>query len=702
MKLRDKLLFVIIFSLLLQFFVSSVFTLFTFVDQSESALTDELYSSWDRVYWYMENIKHLHFTQLYSLKNLIKYYLNNSYKNEDWLSVISFFEKNLEYSQIVVTDRNYEILKNSSFQYLDTNGIRKIISNYSYNFTTNRFFINEPLAELYLITGTKVISDIDNDKQFYIFFIKKIDEKLTDIIAQELGINIAFFYDDMFVCSSIPAFYLVPENYLGNVSSLETNIGPYDFLVKVFSTDLDKKLYLTILNSPLDTEVYLSKLITSFIFAFILTLIVAVVIAIGMTSFFTSPFITLQTWLDKYMKTGKLEKLTIRTKDEIGFLAQSFYTIADKVLKEEAVIKNQLNKITFLNKYNENILSNLQAGVFVVDSDFRVEYCNNYINRLLNTKMNELLNIHIYDLLKKYFITSDNIKKLKEHNIKKYTQIPNILYEQSKSEKINFMLKIIPLWISRRKVKTLLVLEDITKTEQFWEKIVQAEKIASVGLLSAGMAHEINNPLGSILSHVQYLTAVESDPEKLDSLKWIADETRRIAELIEKLLSFAREDSALMEKTSVNPAIIEMLGFMKHDLKKRNINVVTELKPELPPALLQSNKLKQVLFNIILNSSHAINKNGTITINSDTNNSFDNSIIILISDTGKGISKSDFNRVFDPFFTTKIGERSTGLGLSICYSIITNAGGEIKVLKSSEKGTTMRIMLKTQEGKNEL
>jgi C4-dicarboxylate-specific signal transduction histidine kinase len=395
------------------------------------------------------------------------------------------------------------------------------------------------------------------------------------------------------------------------------------------------------------------------------------------------------------MKSGELEKLSIKTKDEIGFLAQSFYTIADKVIKEEAVIKNQLNRITFLNKYNENILSNLQAGVFVVDSDSKIEYCNNYIIHLLNAKKNELQNIHIYDLLKKYFITSGNIKRLKERNIKKYTQIPNIFFEQSKSERINFMLKVIPLWISRRKVKTLIVLEDITKTEQFWEKMVQAEKIASVGLLSAGMAHEINNPLGSILSHVQYLTAVESEPEKLDSLKWIADETRRIADLIERLLSFAREDSELMERASVNPAISEMLVFMKHDLKKRNINVVTELNKDLPPVLLKSNKLKQVLFNVILNASHAIDKNGTITINSDVNGNGGKSVIILVSDTGKGIPSEDFQRIFDPFFTTKMGERGTGLGLSICYSIITKAGGEIKVLNSSERGTTIRIQLKT-------
>ncbi len=478
------------------------------------------------------------------------------------------------------------------------------------------------------------------------------------------------------------------------MNSLETNIGPYDFLLKVFSADLNKKLYLVVLNSSLDTEVYLRKLITSYFIAFILTLIVSVVFAITMTSFFTSPFTKLQKWLDKYMKTGKLEKLSIKTKDEIGFVAKSFYTIADKVIKEEAVIKNQLNKITFLNKYNENILSNLQAGVFVVDSDSQIEYCNNYINSFLGAKKNELRGIHIYDLLRKYFITSDNIKKLKNENIKKYTQIPNVFFELSKIEKINFMVKVIPLWISRRKIKTLIVLEDITKTEKFWEKILQAEKMASVGLLSAGMAHEINNPLGSILSHVQYLTAVESEPEKLDSLKWITSETNRIAELIEKLLSFARDDSELIEKSPVNSTIVEILGFMKHDLNKRNITVITDLKSELQPVSLQSSKFKQVLFNLILNASHAIDKDGTITISSNVNGNSKKTVNILVSDTGKGIPPSDLQRIFGPFFTTKSGERGTGLGLSICYSIITKAGGEIKVVNSSASGTTISILLK--------
>ena len=218
--------------------------------------------------------------------------------------------------------------------------------------------------------------------------------------------------------------------------------------------------------------------------------------------------------------------------------------------------------------------------------------------------------------------------------------------------------------------------------------------MSSVGLLSAGMAHEINNPLGSILSHVQYLTAVESEPEKLDSLKWIASETNRIAELIEKLLSFARDDSELMEKSSVNSAIVEILGFMKHDLSKRNITIVTDLKPELKPVSLQSSKFKQVLFNLILNASHAIDKDGKITISSDFNGDSKKAVNILVSDTGKGIPPSDLQRIFDPFFTTKSGERGTGLGLSICYSIITKAGGEIKVVNSSASGTTISILLK--------
>ncbi len=141
MRFRDKLLFVIVFFLLLQILVSSAFTLYTFVDQSKTALNNELYSRWDRVHSYIENIKHQHFTQLYNLKELIKHYLDNSISREDWLSIIGFFEKNLDDSQIVVTDENYSIIKNSTIQYLDSDGLLSVVSDYSYNFITNRFFI---------------------------------------------------------------------------------------------------------------------------------------------------------------------------------------------------------------------------------------------------------------------------------------------------------------------------------------------------------------------------------------------------------------------------------------------------------------------------------------------------------------------------------------------------------------------------------
>ncbi|GAJ13682.1 unnamed protein product, partial [marine sediment metagenome] len=192
-------------------------------------------------------------------------------------------------------------------------------------------------------------------------------------------------------------------------------------------------------------------------------------------------------------------------------------------------------------------------------------------------------------------------------------------------------------------------MEDITQTERFWEKMAQAEKITSLGLLSAGMAHKIYNPLGSILSHVQYLSAVESDGEKLDSLKWIESEAVRITEITERLLNFARSDHSRERSSNLNNVAIETLELLKRELDKKKIRVSTDLEPDLPPVSLSFGSLEQVVFNLMINAIQAVPPGGKIRISTARQS---DQASLFIEDNGAGISKEDLRLVFNPFFST--------------------------------------------------
>ena len=258
------------------------------------------------------------------------------------------------------------------------------------------------------------------------------------------------------------------------------------------------------------------------------------------------------------------------------------------------------------------------------------------------------------------------------------------------------MVKMIPIVPEGTEKRTLIMLEDVTKIEQLWKKIMINDRISSLGMLSAGMAHELNNPLGSILSHVDFLLKIEKEKEKTESLTWIQSETRRISEIIRKVLSFSRANR--QEKSSdINRIIMDTIDLIKFQLKKNNIRIASHIDTNLQKVSISPDKFKQVLLNILLNSRQAIVKNGKIEITTNKQNS---SAVITIYDNGQGIKNEHMANIFDPFFTTKSVQNGTGLGLTIVYSIIKQAYGELAIQSTFGKGTKVIMELPFEkEGK---
>ncbi len=239
--------------------------------------------------------------------------------------------------------------------------------------------------------------------------------------------------------------------------------------------------------------------------------------------------------------------------------------------------------------------------------------------------------------------------------------------------------------------RCVIELNDISRKVELEEKILQAEKLSSLSFLTAGIAHEINNPLSSILSNVQNLQSGIVPKENKISLNWIEQETQRIARIVRELLDFSRETRADNTVTDVNECLEDILRLTRYGRKPNTGLTITFNRAEdLPRALISPDELKQVVLNLVQNAVHAVNSRGNITVTTSLEK---NQIEIAVEDNGCGIAPDVLGQIFDPFFTTKTNGEGTGLGLSIVYGIMGKNKGRIDVKSQEGLGTTITLTL---------
>ncbi|MGB9894130.1 MAG: sensor histidine kinase, partial [Candidatus Saccharicenans sp.] len=238
---------------------------------------------------------------------------------------------------------------------------------------------------------------------------------------------------------------------------------------------------------------------------------------------------------------------------------------------------------------------------------------------------------------------------------------------------------------------TIIVFEDITEKIHLQQQLLTSEKLASIGLLSAGVAHEINTPLTGISSYVQMLQKKLTDAHYAQILEKIEAQTERVNRIIKNLLNFARNPTdESYHRVDLKDSLEEIISLIEYRLKSLNIQLEMKLNPVIIYA--QRERLQQVFINIILNALDAMPGGGRLTIETSQK---ENLALVRISDTGTGIKPEHLPRIFDPFFTTKGIGKGTGLGLSISFAIIKEHEGQILVDSAVGKGTTFTIILPT-------
>jgi len=237
------------------------------------------------------------------------------------------------------------------------------------------------------------------------------------------------------------------------------------------------------------------------------------------------------------------------------------------------------------------------------------------------------------------------------------------------------------------------LVKDIEQQRLMRAQLAQADKLASIGELSSGIAHEINNPLGVILGFTQLMMRNrKADAHLYADLQTIQKHTRHCKAIVEDLLNFARTSKPKKELCNIHDIITEVIHFIQQHTNTDKIGIETAFDPDIGPLLLDEKKIKQVFINLIMNARYAVDAQGTITVRTRKDPLFSD-VVVQVIDNGSGIEKKNIERIFDPFFSTKPTGEGTGLGLSVSYGIIKNHGGHVDVESEPGQGTTFTVKL---------
>ena len=355
-----------------------------------------------------------------------------------------------------------------------------------------------------------------------------------------------------------------------------------------------------------------------------------------------------------------------------------------------------------LKDYNENIVESLSVGILSVDLQDRIQSWNTQLELLFNISRDQAAGRLLGDLLPDALVREFNQGRFEARNVYKYklraADFPeefkpaNAVESESAARTVN--VAIAPL-ITRsfQPIGRLMILDDITDLVELEDRVSHADKLSSVGLLAAGVAHEVNTPLAVISSYAQLLAErfkQESDEAKL--LGKMTEQTFHASEIVNSLLDFSRTAETSMAPCDIDSTLRDTLALIKPQLRKSSINVHLDLAAD---DAVQGNrgKLQQVFLNLFLNARDAMPEGGElhVTSHSLTKAGADSRVEILISDTGVGMEPKQQAQIFDPFYTTKGPGHGTGLGLAVSYGIIQEHFGAISVKSKPGQGTTITL-----------
>jgi len=355
-----------------------------------------------------------------------------------------------------------------------------------------------------------------------------------------------------------------------------------------------------------------------------------------------------------------------------------------------ASLQQKVAEYERLKDFNENIVESINVGVMALDMEDRIESWNAQMEVMYALPRWQALTQPLRSIFPSEFV--EEFYRVRQNaginNLYKF----RLSTPAGETRTVN--VAIAPLVTRKFQViGRLVIMDDITERVELEGQLSQADKLTSIGLLAAGVAHEVNTPLAVISSYTQMLAKqLQGDPQKSGLLEKITRQTFRASEIVNNLLNFSRTSGTEFANVDINKVITDTLALLEHQFKVSKITVESDLTPNLSPIQGNPGRLQQVFLNLFLNAKDAMAGGGKLrvaTANGEV-------ISVRVSDTGSGIAPEHIQRIYDPFFTTKASpregqNRGTGLGLSVTYGIIQEHAGKIRVESDPGAGTTFAL-----------
>jgi len=352
-------------------------------------------------------------------------------------------------------------------------------------------------------------------------------------------------------------------------------------------------------------------------------------------------------------------------------------------------------------RFNQDIIEHVDIGIMVLHRDFTILSWNRALERLCGgwTPVDQVIGRNFFDLFP--FPDNERLRARIEELLR--TGAAYSLYAQpcptcdhGRESKVN--IKLLPIKDETgRPSKVIMTLDDITEVRKLEAQLIHAEKLATIGEMYASLTHEINNPLGVIVSKVKMLMVEGGQagysPELMKDFEQIERHSSRIAEILRNLLTFARKAAFEKESVDMNQLIMETTALIQKPFAKSAISIDWALQTDLPTILGDPNLLQQVLMNLLSNARDAMPRGGRVWIRSRRAPEDDGAITVEVEDEGTGIGPEIIDKIFHPFFTTKEVGKGTGLGLSVSYGIVQSHGGELRVKSRKGAGSAFTIVL---------
>lgn len=545
----------------------------------------------------------------------------------------------------------------------------------------------QPPGDILRLIQKEIVQDLN------LYFIQPDALKFRDLLARNPGMGERLFQEQKIV--SLDNFSLLGEVWQVR---LEPIYGPSGEVITIAFLRIQRPRMLASWKA-------VQK---NFTIAALVSSLLAVLLAVRISKSFSRPIRMLSRRAHAVAGGDLDEPVEVRSRDEIGDLATAFNTMqaelrrtlgelkrrAETIERQNIQLDHTIHELSRMKDYTENVLQSVRVGVVTIDRDRKVTKINDTALQILEAEGRSVEEI-------KDILTQEPLNAVVEAGLHRGETITGREFEFSTFGGRPRPVDVTSGLLRRRGEVIGLVLSfrDLTLMKALQDQVRRQDRLASLGHLSAGVAHEIRNPLAIIKGSAEILRrrfGGQADEEGLTHS--IIEEVNRLSEVVTNFLDFARPKEPTIVQGDLNGVIHKALALAGHHRSGESVRVESELASDLPPVPMDPEQCQQVFLNLILNALEAMRDGGVLTVRSRVDE-VSGCAVVEVQDTGEGIDEETRGNIFDPFFTSK--EQGTGLGLSVVHMIVAAHGGRIEVDSEPGQGSVFRVFFPLEAGVKE-